>query len=153
VNREAIFGVVLLAAMISCGDDAGSAGSGGGTTSSTTSGSGGTGGGPPADSCVQPGDMGNEIGVGEYCTPLGGQCADNSVAQFCLADVGQDQWMCTRIGCDENTDCGANTGCLITDDGSACVPCRCDDSGIGCATSSAGGNGGGGGMGGGAGGR
>jgi hypothetical protein len=64
--------------------------------------------------------------------------------------VGQDQWMCTRIGCNAMTDCGEGAGCLIETMGSACVPCRCDDRGIGCSgAGGAGGTGGAGGAGGG----
>lgn len=139
-------GLATVAAMAfglaACGDDTGASGSGGGTTGATSTtttsadgstGSGSSGGGPPAASCTQPGAVGNELGVGEYCTPLGKQCQDNESAQLCLADVGQDEWMCTRIGCTEAADCGADAGCLVTDDGAACVPCACDDAGIGCA--------------------
>jgi hypothetical protein len=128
--------LVACVAVTGCGDsdadgDGGSGGGGttttGGTTKATSTG------GPPADSCIQPGDMGNELGVGEYCSPLGKQCMDNAAAQLCLADVGQDQWMCTRIGCDATTDCGEGAGCLIVQgEGSACVPCMCDSAGIGC---------------------
>lgn len=86
----------------------------------------------PAESCIRPGDHGNDIGVGEYCSPFGGQCQGFEFAPLCLADVGQDQWFCTRIGCDAMTNCGAGAGCLITGDGSACVPCRCEPTGLGC---------------------
>lgn len=86
----------------------------------------------PAESCVRPGDVGNNLGVGQYCTPAGSECAGFDLAPLCLASVGQDQWFCTRIGCDATTDCGEGAGCLIQPDGSACVPCRCEASGIGC---------------------
>ena len=86
----------------------------------------------PADSCIRPGDTGNANGVGTYCSPGGGQCSSFDLAPLCLADVGQDQWFCTRIGCDAQTSCGAGAGCLIETDGSACVPCRCDSRGLGC---------------------
>jgi hypothetical protein len=86
----------------------------------------------PAGSCIRPGDHGNSLGVGEYCSPGGGQCASFDRAPLCLADVGQDQWFCTRIGCDATTDCGTGAGCLLETDGSACVPCRCDSRGLGC---------------------
>ncbi|MSP24455.1 MAG: hypothetical protein EXR75_04690 [Myxococcales bacterium] len=116
---------------------------GGPTTSASTGTGGGGGGGPvvPAESCVQAGEKGNNNGVGEFCTPGGGECADFPKAALCLADVGQSQWMCTRIGCDATTDCGAGAGCHIEPgQGSACLPCKCDPSAIGC-------NGGGGGSG------
>jgi hypothetical protein len=86
----------------------------------------------PAASCVRPGEQGNANGVGQYCTPGGGECAPFDLAPLCLADVAQEQWFCTRIGCDANTNCGEGAGCLIDPGGSACVPCRCDPSGIGC---------------------
>jgi hypothetical protein len=86
----------------------------------------------PAESCVQRGDHGNNVGVGEYCTPSGSECAGFDLAPLCLAAVGQDQWFCTRIGCDATTNCGEGAGCLIETQGSACVPCRCDSRGIGC---------------------
>jgi len=140
---------------MACGDS-GSGVGGGGSPAAGGSPAGGAseGGGPPSESCIQPGDLGNQLGVGEYCSPLGGECTDNTDAQLCLADVGQDQWMCSRIGCTEETDCGEGAGCLITSDGSACVPCECDDTGVGCGTGGGGTGGAGGAIGiGGAGGR
>jgi hypothetical protein len=120
-------------------------------SSSTTSTSSSTGGGsqpmPPDASCARPGDLGNDVGVGHFCTPGGGECKPFALAPLCLADVAQDQWMCTRIGCDEKTSCGKDAGCLITDGGSACVPCDCDATTSGCK----GGSGGAGGTGGAAG--
>lgn len=86
----------------------------------------------PTASCVRPGGVGNANGVGTYCTPGGGQCGAFAMAPLCLADVGQDQWFCTRIGCDATTDCGAGAGCLLETGGSACVPCACDTRGLGC---------------------
>lgn len=82
--------------------------------------------------CVQPTDQGNSLGVGTPCTPGGGECAAFPMAPLCLADVGQEEWFCTRIGCTATTDCGTGAGCLIETGGSACVPCRCDIRGTGC---------------------
>ena len=127
-----------------------SSSSGAGASTSTGAGSGGDGEATPEESCVQPGDHGNNLGVGEYCTPTGGECEGFDEAGLCLASVGQDQWFCTQIGCDETTDCGEDAGCLITGDGSACVPCRCSDH---CSGTGGGGVGGAGGSGGGAGGK
>ncbi len=105
-------------------------------TSSGSGGSGDTGGGGglavPSESCVKEGETGNANGVGHFCTPGGGECAAFPKAGLCLADLGQTQWMCARIGCDETTDCGEGAGCLITDQGSACLPCKCESSAIGC---------------------
>jgi hypothetical protein len=139
--------VALIVAACSSDDTGGTA-----TTTTSSSVTTGTGVMTPAESCVQPGDVGNEQGVGTPCTPFGGECAAfPGTAAFCLADIGPElsdnQWFCTRTGCDEHPDCGEGAGCLIEGAGSACVPCRCDDRGIGC-----GGEGGAGGAGGGTGG-
>jgi hypothetical protein len=143
-----VLGVCLsFAAVQACGSDEPKPGS----ATSSSSGTGGSGGDPtPADSCVRPGDKGNVKGVGEYCTPFGGECSAFAGAPLCLADVGQDQWMCTRIGCKVAEDCGEGAGCLITPEGSACVPCRCSNEGLGCpgGMGGMGGMGGSGGMGG-----
>jgi hypothetical protein len=81
----------------------------------------------PAESCVRPGDNGNEKGVGTYCSTLGHECDGFAGAPSCLADLGQKQWMCTRIGCTKDDQCGTGATCLIEKDGSACVPNRCLD--------------------------
>ncbi|MEP7125199.1 MAG: hypothetical protein ABJE95_29990 [Byssovorax sp.] len=102
-------------------------GSGGGATSSA-SGTGGGGGGPtePATSCKHPGDKGNENGVGTFCTPGGGECASFPKAGLCLADVGQDQWWCSRIGCKTDMDCGSAAHCHVDPGGTGCVPDACE---------------------------
>jgi hypothetical protein len=143
-----LLGTFALLATAGCGDDAGDgSGTSGGAGGETATG--GAGGDPtPAESCTHPGDVGNDKGVGQYCTPTGKQCVDFPEAALCLASVGQDQWFCTRINCDETTDCGEGAGCLITGDGSACVPCHCDDGGIGCPGNTGGGGVGGAGVGG-----
>ncbi|GAC1351392.1 MAG: hypothetical protein NVS3B20_17050 [Polyangiales bacterium] len=79
----------------------------------------------PDESCVRPGDKGNDKGIGTYCTPLGKECNAFDGAPVCLADVGQKQWMCTRIGCTGDQDCGKDTKCYFDPKGSACVPNRC----------------------------
>lgn len=81
----------------------------------------------PDASCVRPGDKGNDKGVGTACSPLGKECEAFAGAPTCLADVGQEQWMCTRIGCTMDAQCGSGATCLIEKDGSACVPNRCLD--------------------------
>lgn len=138
---------------LACGDSGSSTGAGGGSTTTGSGGTGGectppmTGGGSPG-TCAQPCDPGNDIGVGRYCTPGGGECGDFPLAVACLADFGQDEWFCTRIGCDATTNCGEGAGCLIEGAGSACVPCECDSAGIGCGGGTGGGGGGVGGSGG-----
>jgi hypothetical protein len=78
----------------------------------------------PAASCVQPGDEGNENGVGDFCTPGGGECG--GLAPLCLADAapGEEQWFCTRL-CSEDEQCGTEARCIGDDRGRACVPERC----------------------------
>lgn len=152
MNNRAILAATLsltfaAAACSSSGTTSTSTGSGGGsTTSTTTGGTGGTGGGPPAASCVKQGGKGNENGVGTYCTPGGGECTAFPLAGLCLADVGQDQWLCTRIGCKVDADCGTAAHCHLDPAGSACIPDACEPPTT--ATSSGSGTGGAGGGGG-----
>ena len=117
-------------AVAGTGGAASSTGTGTTKASSVSSSSGG-------DMCIKAGDPGNDIGVGAFCTPGGGECKAFPLAARCLADVGQDEHFCTRIGCDETTNCGMGAGCLIEGAGSACVPCKCDDAGVGCTMTSA----------------
>lgn len=123
-------------------------GAGGSTSSATTGGMGGSGGDPtPAASCAKPGDKGNELGVGTYCSPGGHECAEFPFAGLCLAEVGQDQWFCTKISCKTDAECGTDAVCHMDPQGSGCVPKKCEGGGAGGATASgAGGSGGAGGK-------
>jgi hypothetical protein len=114
--------------------------------SSSGTGAGGASSTVPATSCVRPGDVGNSHGVGTPCTPAGGECKHQPQAGACLADLGQDQWMCTRIGCSVDADCGEAAVCHHDPAGSACVPAHCDSGSGG--TGGAGGTAGAGGSGG-----
>lgn len=80
----------------------------------------------PAESCAQPGDMGNEIGVGAFCSPAGNQCSAFTQARLCLADVVRDegQWFCTRT-CTTSEQCGSGAVCVIETRGGGCVPAQC----------------------------
>lgn len=98
----------------------------------------------PPDSCIQPGDTGNELGIGTYCSPDGQECLAFNPPLTCLADLGQDEWFCTRIFCKTTDECGSEVTCLMQDLGSACVPDRCLNGSGG----TGGGTGGGGGAGG-----
>jgi hypothetical protein len=151
VATVALLGVAAVTACSSDdegeGDGAGGTGATGGTSgtgNTSSSGGDGAGGDPtPAGSCIKPGGEGNELGIGTYCTPGGGECDAHPEAGLCLADVGEDQWFCTQIGCDATTDCGDGAGCLVADgQGSACVPCECSDTGIGCTGAGGAGSGG-----------
>jgi hypothetical protein len=94
-------------------------------------GAGGAGGGVPAASCVKPGDHGNSLGVGAPCTLGGGECKAFPKSGLCLADVGEDQWMCTHTGCKADADCGEAAHCHFDAAGSACVPDKCEAPGSG----------------------
>jgi hypothetical protein len=74
------------------------------------------------EACAAPGAVGNENGVGEYCTPGGGECGDNSVATLCTVDFERGvPPFCTNL-CFGDT-CGTDASC--TNDGGGpmgCVP-------------------------------
>lgn len=80
----------------------------------------------PAESCVQPGAEGNEIGVGRFCSPRRGQCATTPLARLCVPDAAPEvtDWYCTRL-CDSDADCGTAALCLGDARGMGCVPIAC----------------------------
>jgi hypothetical protein len=139
---------IFAAVPVSCGSSNGTGGGGGAGGGMAGGGVGGFGGQKtPKNSCIQPGDKGNNIGVGTYCSPAGKQCQNFPLAGLCLADVGQDQWFCSKIGCTKSSECGNDATCVIHSDGSACVPNHCLDgsstgSGGAGGTSGSGGSGG-----------
>lgn len=116
--------LVIVGYFTACSSSSSSSGSanGGSTTTSSTSGTTQT---TPAASCAQPGDKGNDKGVGEYCTPGGGECANFPDANVCLADLFQDQWFCTHLSCTTDAECGTAAHCDMESGGSACVPDKC----------------------------
>lgn len=74
-------------------------------------------------------ELGNSIGVGHYCTPGGGECADtpNRAAPFCTADASDSGlWFCTRT-CADDSQCGEDARCLGQGGGGpmGCVPVFC----------------------------
>ena len=80
----------------------------------------------PAMSCGQPGDTGNENGVGAFCTPGGNECRPHPLASLCIVDLDpvDEQWYCTRL-CAHDSDCGSGAVCGGDSRGSACIPARC----------------------------
>jgi len=119
----------LTFAAVACSSSGTTSGTGtSGDTSTSASGAGGSGGGPmaPAASCKQAGDNGNENGGGTFCTPHGDECVNFPKAGLCLADVGEDQWFCTRIGCKTDVDCGTAAHCHVDPGGTGCVPDQCE---------------------------
>ena len=81
---------------------------------------GGSGGGAP---CAAPGDTGNEVGVGKFCSAGGGQCAGNTGASLCIAEFSQSAFanFCT-LQCQGDAECGAAAVCSTS---KICVPAKC----------------------------
>lgn len=82
----------------------------------------------PPGSCSQIGQVGNENGVGTFCTPTGRECSPFPLAGICLARVApaEEQWFCTRL-CERDDQCGADARCFGDTRGMSCVPSRCLD--------------------------
>jgi len=70
---------------------------------------------------------GAQVGIGEKCTPKGGECASDL---FCSASLlNMDVGVCFRLGCDETSPCGTgNTCCTFPNIGNManiCIPEAC----------------------------
>jgi hypothetical protein len=130
VRRASIFAISSLAILAACSSGGGSGGGGAPTTTSTGTHSTSTT-STHMNMCVLTTDKGNNNGVGAYCTPGGGECSKFPLAGLCLADVGQDEWFCTRISCKTNADCGDNATCYAQMGQSGCVPNKCLQGGTG----------------------
>jgi hypothetical protein len=84
--------------------------------------------------CVAPGTASNAVGVGGYCSPNGGQCANagldggvDATAAVCTADfnVPVHTWFCT-IACTSTSTCGpGSASCIPSIQGQACIPAAC----------------------------
>ena len=131
--------------LVGCGGGGGGAGGGGGSgggvggngvsdLSGTTSDllqsssdlaatGGGNDGGTSGLCCGQPGDPGNELGVGKYCTGFT-ECM-GSKAAFC-ANLGGDQKLhfCTMT-CTMGGSCGSGATCQCQGGQCGCVPDSC----------------------------
>lgn len=81
--------------------------------------------GGEGEGCADPADTGNALGVGEYCTAGGDECADNTEATFCLAPFDASSNFCSITGCSDDAECGNGATCLSQSAGSACVPDKC----------------------------
>ncbi len=76
-------------------------------------------------------EKGNEWGVGAYCTPGGGECANTPMraAPFCTVDTSDTEFQfCTRP-CTIDADCGSNARCANEGGSgpSGCFPIFCED--------------------------
>ncbi len=125
--------IAVAAALVACG------GSGGGVADAGPDGgdAGPQGTASPGVCNPTPGQTGNSIHVGAYCTPGGGQCAQYGPASACSIDLSSDgNDACITIGCHANGDCAEDAcctgnggpvnacvslGCLVSDGGS-CPP-------------------------------
>jgi hypothetical protein len=92
----------------------------------------GGGGDAPPDAlfsiCGEPGDEGNEIGVGRFCSLLS-DCADTDDARLCANLGDPDAHFCTRLCGDPDDDavCGTGAECVCDDGGNncGCTPTVC----------------------------
>jgi hypothetical protein len=76
--------------------------------------------------CGNPGDTGNALGVGKYCTGID-DCAGNAEAKLCSSlgnTASRKTFFCTKL-CDPKIDMGSQCG-----EGASC---QCDSGGAGCA--------------------
>ena len=101
-------------------------------TGPTEGGGSGDGGRPPVSGppCAAPGDTGNDVGVGKFCSAAGNECTGNAGATLCLADFVQAPFanFCTAQ-CQGDPECGAGAVCTSS---KICVPAKCaGDAGMG----------------------
>ena len=79
---------------------------------------------PEVMGCVDPGEEGNALGVGRFCTAEGRECMGLE-ANFCLAAFDPTSNYCSIILCDVDEECGEGASCVHESAGSACVPTIC----------------------------
>ncbi len=87
---------------------------------------------PPSDqdTCVRACDLGNDKGVGKYCSRGCRQCRDNTEALICTVDFGQPApGFCTLecTGPSDTTSCGPGAHCACNAMGCGCLPDLCPD--------------------------
>ena len=76
--------------------------------------------------CGHPGDMGNELGIGKFCTSLG-DCSSTSMAKLCSQVGDATTHFCTKTCAMGSTDqCGTNTMCVCNSSNQCgCTPNAC----------------------------
>jgi Copper type II ascorbate-dependent monooxygenase, C-terminal domain len=96
-----------------------------GPTEGGGQGGGGDGGSRPP--CAMPGDPGNDVGVGKFCSAGSGQCGGNGAAALCLADFTQGAFanFCT-LQCQASAECGTDAICGPS---KICIPAKCTGDG------------------------
>jgi hypothetical protein len=129
---SAAFAVACVASFAACSSSSSS-----GSTTTDDAGTGGDSGAnvdsgvinDPAN-CVPPGTAGNSLGIGGYCSPLGGQCdtaGPGGAARICTADLTSTPahaWFCT-YPCSQPSDCGSGEVCFQNAQGAGCIPNTC----------------------------
>lgn len=89
---------------------------------------------PPVDAfattCGMPGDTGNELGVGQYCTTLN-DCSNTPEAFLCSNIGDATTFFCTKT-CQQPGDagtnpCGTGAECVCGNGGCGCTPSVCLD--------------------------
>jgi hypothetical protein len=78
-----------------------------------------------------PCNIGNELGVGAWCSPAGNQCAKYSLTCGIDADPKEGSYFCVKL-CTLNSECGTGACCTgdpLNENGGqrACVPNICPD--------------------------
>lgn len=75
--------------------------------------------------CGEPGDVGNEVGVGKFCETLN-DCSDTVDARLCANLGDEDAHFCTRT-CTEGDSsvCGTGATCTCGNGGCGCTPDAC----------------------------
>jgi hypothetical protein len=88
-------------------------------------GGGGDGGMLPSTPCAMMGDVGNEKGVGKYCTKGGTECGSQE-ASLCLAEFVTSAFanFCTKL-CSVDADCGTAAKCQGSGAQKGCIPIAC----------------------------
>ncbi|HEY2744071.1 MAG TPA: hypothetical protein VGL86_05595 [Polyangia bacterium] len=81
-----------------------------------------------ASLCGHPGDTGNSLGVGKYCTSIS-DCSSNSKATLCSILGSDNTYFCT-FPCsgtaDLATECGENATCACQGGQCGCFPAACE---------------------------
>jgi hypothetical protein len=86
--------------------------------------------GPPdlyfASLCGRPGDPGNPLGVGRFCSEQS-DCRNNGQAGLCTAVADPQRFFCTMtcLGDGGADACGEGAACACSGIGCACVPKPC----------------------------
>jgi hypothetical protein len=83
--------------------------------------------------CGHPGDVGNSLGVGRFCTNQGPDCTGNGMATSCSAlfngqtASAMDTYFCSfQCAAAGSTECGENATCLCNASSiCACIPTTC----------------------------